>query len=121
MVAKNVTVRAAENIDLALQEFVQHRAESKVLVFADDWGNLHAIVATSAFEGMSDEKRQEHVWAYLRDHIAPDELAGLYRLYALTGQEYDACYQRIVAPGSISEELDLGRLKKDATNEGNGS
>jgi acid stress-induced BolA-like protein IbaG/YrbA len=120
MVAKNLTVKSAEGVDRALQEFVHGQSGAKVLVYADDWGNLHAVVASGQFFGRSQTQRQELVWTFLRKQVPPEELVHLYRVNALTPDEYDACYEKIVSPGVETEILDLKRLKKGTTNESNG-
>ncbi len=107
MVAKNAFVKAAECIDRALQEFVHHRGEAKVLVYADELGHLHAVVATHAFDGVPGDERVRRVWEFLRSKLPAEDVGFLYRIHALTGDEYDARIASSVFPGGKTEILDL--------------
>ncbi len=104
MVARNDVMIAAENVDRALQDFVQRRAEAKVLVFINKWGHLHAVVATHGFEGIPHEKRVERIRAHLKESVSQEDLGYLYHIEPLTAAEYDA---RLLGASQISESKDF--------------
>ncbi len=120
MVAKSLTLITAEEVDRSLREFVKDQGAAKVLVYADDWGNLHAVVASDRFNNEPETARQELVWTFLKKRVQPKELSRLYRVHALTPSEYDACYEKTVSSTGEVEILDLKRLNKGMPNESNG-
>ncbi len=107
MVAKTPVLTAAQTIDKALKEFVCNRAEAKVLVEVNELGHLWAVVASDGFENLSKEELRDRIWEHLRQTVPPDQLGYLYRLYALTGNEYDSRVTRSAFPGGQSEALEL--------------
>lgn len=107
MAAEPPVLTAKKRIEQVLHALVENRAESKVVVFVDDLGHLHAVVASHAFEGMPQRDRQRLVRDYLRDHAAPEDLVYLHRVFALSASEYDEGYSKEVFPGGVSEILRL--------------
>jgi len=117
MVAKNDVLSAAEKVDQALQRFVHQRGEAKVLVLVNNFGHLHAIVATHGFEGIPEDERIEQVREFLRANVASEDLGYLYRVEALTAAEYDA---RLLRASQTSDSRDLyiqGVDREDASND----
>ena len=117
MVARNDVLSAAEKVDHALQKFVQHRAEAKVLVAVNNFGHLHAIIATHGFEGIPEDERIERVRDFLRANVSPEDLGYLYRIEALTAAEYDA---RLLSASRTSDSLDVyihGSDSEDASHD----
>lgn len=109
MVAKNDLMTAAEEIDKALQAFVLHRGEAKVLVFPDEWGHLHAVVATHGFEGMPEVERREQIRKHLEEHVRPESLSRLYHVHPMSSYEYDAA----VIYSDIGEPIGVRMGRKD--------
>ena len=116
MVAKSDVLTAKHRIEEALEAFVRDRAEAKVLVFVNEWGHLHAVVASYGFERVPEGEREDQVWDYLRSHVPAEDLVHLYRIHAMTCSEYDARLSRSALPGGYSEILRL-----DERDEGTGA
>ena len=108
---------AKKRIEQVLNAFVEHRAESKVVVFGDELGHLHAVVASHAFEGMPRRERQRLVRDYLREHAKPEDLAHLHRVFVLSASEYDESYSNEVFRGGTTEISRLGMTGNNNANE----
>lgn len=108
MAEEPAVLAAKRRIEQVLSVFVEHRAEAKVVVFVDELGHLRAVVATHAFEGVEQHERQQRVRDYLRKHAASEDLAHLYRVFALSAKEFDETYSRQVFGGGMAEALRLG-------------
>jgi acid stress-induced BolA-like protein IbaG/YrbA len=111
-------LKARKPIEEVLWTFVHQRAEAKVVVAVDvnEFGHLFAVVATGAFEGMSQRERQKAVWDYLRQKARPEDLAHVYQIYTFTTREYDARVATSIFPGGKTEMLDLGPNAGSGTN-----
>lgn len=120
MVVRKSSVEVAELIDAALTElvgrievslaeFVHHRGEAKVLVFANELGHLHAVVATHGFEGVPKEERVRRIWDHLRSHesLTDVDLGYLYKVHAFTNAEYNARVGASATKSSVAEWLNL--------------
>ena len=95
MVAKQSIIKAKDQIERVLNEFVHHRASDKIHVFdvdisVNEWGHLEVIMACEAFKGMSIVERQDRVWDYLREKLGSDVLAHLSQIRTMDHEEYDA-------------------------------
>ena len=118
MAEELAVLTAANRIDQALQRFVHNRAEAKVVVVkVNEWGHLHAAVATHGFEGVPQRERQELVWDYLRNNVQAEDLAHLYRVEAMSANEYDARVSTAVFEGGITSILRLGSTDQDGIDE----
>jgi len=106
MAEEPAVLKAIKPIEDVLRRFVHDRGEAKVLVLVrvNEFGHLHAVVATGAFEGMPQRERHRVVWDYLRQNARPEDLAHVYQVYALTTREYDA---RVLSASQTSGALDL--------------
>lgn len=89
MAEEPAVLAAKERIEGVLDEFVLNRPEAKIVVFMDELGHLHAIVASRGFEGTPPRERQDLVRGFLRDHAKPEDLAHLYRVSVMSSREYD--------------------------------
>lgn len=109
MVAKTDLMTAAERIDQALQEFVCKRGEAKVLVGVNvnQWGHLHAVVASHGFEDIPKDDLQRQIWDYLRENVPAESLSFLYRIDAMTSSEYTARCSRSTFDGGSTKILGL--------------
>jgi len=117
MAEEPAVIAAKGRIEQVLSDFVRQRAEAKVSVFVNDFGHLHAVVASGAFENMPYRERQELVREYLKVNAAPDDLAHLYRVFVLSASEFDENYSRTIFNGGETESLTIPKQYLDDTND----
>lgn len=110
-------LKAIKPIEDVLRRFVHDRGEAEVLVRVNEFGHLHAVVATGGFEGMPQRERHREVWDYLRQNARPEDLAHVYKVYTLTVNEYKARVSTSVFPGGKTEILDLGPSTGDGADD----
>ena len=69
-------------------------------IYANKRSDLHAVIGSAAFEGMSMAQRQEEVWKWLRDNVSSESMVHLYAVHTWDPEEYKK-YYLIVGPESI--------------------
>ena len=117
MAEEPAVLAAKTRLERILNDFVHNRAEAKVSVFINEFGHLHAVIASHAFEGMPYQQRQDVVRKHLQMNAAPEDLAHLYRVYVLSASEFDENYSRTIFKGGETESLTIPKTYLDDGND----
>ena len=94
---------------------MKDRSEARVVVAPDQWGQLHALVASHGFEGESKDDLWEQIRAFLKEEVKPRELLRhLYVIDVLTRREFDSGYSRHQSDDG-GTETEIVRIDEDET------